>query len=113
MPKFYNNGLRIYSVRETGLGNILTISPAEGNDENLLTKVSFTALDGLTAAIKIRVGNSLDEMVEVKAQEFNGLTYTYENLEGFRYFELTNAHTGGEKNLQIILSAIEIEYFIG
>ena len=112
-PKFYNNGLRIYSVRQTGLGNILTISPAEGNDENLLTKVSFTALDGLTAAIKIRVGNSLDEMVEVKAQEFNGLTYTYENLEGFRYFELTNVHTGGSKNLQIILSAIEIEYFIG
>ena len=105
-PTFYNDGLRVYSVRATGLGNILTIKPSAANVDKVLTKVSFTAISSgyAAAAIKVRVGNSATDLVEVPNQAFVGLDYTYTNPDGFRYFELTNAHMGGDSTYNYVFS---------
>jgi len=111
-PTFYATGLRVYSVRQTGLGNILKIMPSAANVDKVLTKVSFTAISSgyAAAAIKVRVGNSATDLVEVPNQAFVGLDYTYTNPDGFRYFELTNAHMGGDSNLQLRFSQLAFDY---
>lgn len=110
-PTLYTSELRVYSVRATGLGNILSIAPTEANTSKVLTKLTFNATTTQYAQpIKILVGNTSSTMTEVVGQAFSGTVYTYTNNDGFKYFSLTNAYTGGSSNLQIRLSSISFDY---
>ena len=110
-PTLYADGLRVYSVRATGLGNILSFAPTAANTSKVLTKLTFNATKTSYAQpIKIMVGNTSSTMTEVVGQAFSDTVYTYTNNDGFKYFSLTNAHTGGKNNLQIRLSSISFDY---
>lgn len=112
-PALYDTELRVYSVRATGLGNILSFAPTAANTSKVLTKLTFNAKTASYAQpIKIMVGNTSSTMTEVVGQAFSGTVYTYTNSDGFKYFSLTNAFTDtvGKKNLQIILSSIGFDY---
>ncbi|HPW48331.1 MAG TPA: hypothetical protein PLJ97_03225, partial [Candidatus Saccharibacteria bacterium] len=107
----YTNELRVYSVRATGLGNILSFAPTAANTSKVLTKLTFNATETKYAQpIKIMVGNTSSTMTEVVGQAFSGTVYTYTNNDGFKYFSLTNAYEGGSSNLQIRLSSISFDY---
>ncbi len=109
-PAFNNIGInkdgtvRIYSVRQEGVGNKLTVKVAEGNTI-IGVKFNFE-----TPGNKSNGGLLILGETEINLNGADLLVaQTYDELE-ITEFSLTNVHEGGDANGQIWITSIEITY---
>ena len=94
--------IRIYSVRASGEGNILSVSLTD----NSYHITGFTINYGSTVAQAKIVVDGIEKINEVPtANGFHSLS----NLSATA-FSIQNVHTGGSKNLQVYVKTISIDY---
>lgn len=94
--------IRIYSVRASGVGNILSVSLNDNSYHITGFRISYL---GTVAQAKIVV-DGIEKINEVPtANGFHSLS----NLSATA-FSIQNVHTGGSSNLQIHIKTISIDY---
>ncbi|OJV42568.1 MAG: hypothetical protein BGO29_11870 [Bacteroidales bacterium 36-12] len=107
-PAYYTDGtaLRLYSVRASGNGNILTINASNGAviTEIVLTKSGDQDPSSVTYSVD---GGTAAEITRTTTE------YSVSGINASSSVLITNAHTGGDKNLQMRVSAIKVIYTLG
>lgn len=94
--------IRIYSVRASGVGNILSVSLTDNSYHITGFTINYT---GTVAKAKIVV-DGIEKINEVPtANGFHSLS----NLSATA-FSIQNVHTGGSSNLQLHVKTISIDY---
>lgn len=101
-PALRTDGIRMYSLRAVGSGNLLKIQIAEGYK---IKAVSFERDSGTTTDNgTVHVDGTL-----VLERDNIFTTNLFEDLNA-SLFQLDNSHSGGDKNLQIRFLSITITY---
>lgn len=101
-PALRTDGIRMYSLRDVGSGNLLKIQIAEGYK---IKAVSFERDSGTTTDNgTVHVDGTL-----VLERDNIFTTNLFEDLNA-SLFQLDNSHSGGSKNLQIRFLSITITY---
>lgn len=106
LPTFYSAapaGVRIYSDRNTGEGNVISISVASGYE---ITALTFTAA---TAAYTPPVKYTVDGGTAT-AMPLTGTVYNVENLTAGSSLSFQNVLTGGTTNTQLRIPSFTVTY---
>ncbi|GHT17033.1 hypothetical protein FACS189429_0290 [Bacteroidia bacterium] len=98
--------LRLYSVRATGIGNLLTFTAANGMQIKsiVLTKATGEQADQNPSAVTYKVDGGTSANVTITSAEYQITGITGSSVE------IMNAHSGGNSNLQMRLTAATITY---
>lgn len=94
--------IRLYSVRASGNGNTLTVAVAAGYK---ITEIKITFTTTVADAV-LTLGDANNNLA---AADINGQVKTYSDLN-ITSFSIKNVHTGGDTNLQLRITSIEIIY---
>lgn len=104
-PTFYTAspaGVRIYSVRSSGVGNSFIIKPAAGYE---ITELTFTAQTGYTPTVTYSVNGGASQQMTL-----SGTTYTVSGISADTSLKFTNAHMGGGTNIQLRIPSFTVTY---
>lgn len=103
-PTYYTaDGIRMYSVRATGDGNTMTITPANG------AKITSLVINAFSAAYAPAVTYSVDGGTFQPAT-LSGTTYTISGITAASSLTFKNAHTGGTANTQLRIPTFTVTY---
>ena len=97
------DGIRMYSVRATGEGNIMTITPKNG------AKITELVVNTFSAAYAPAVTYSVDGGAFVPAT-WNGTALTITGIQAATSLAIKNAHTGGSSNTQLRIPTFTVKY---
>ena len=97
------DGIRMYSIRATGEGNIMTITPKNG------AKITELVVNAFSAAYTPAVTYSIDGGAFVPAT-WSGTTLTITGIEAATSLAIKNAHTGGSSNTQLRIPTFTVKY---
>lgn len=103
-PTHYTaGGLRLYSVRATGEGNIMTITPKNA------AKITSLVVNASAVAYTPAITYSVDGGAFVPAT-WSGTTLTISGIEAATSLRIKNAHTGGGSNIQLRIPSFTVTY---
>jgi len=112
-PAINSGALRLYSVRATGEGNILTIEPQSTLTTKVISKVVFVfASTTDVTTYQLKWGDSTNNLINSDART-TSKSGSSEIVGSFSALTFKNTHTGGSKNLQIHIASISITYDMG
>ena len=103
-PAFYPaDGIRLYSVRTSGEGNILTITPLNN------VKITAITLNASSTNYTPKLTYSIDGG-SFQSANWSGTTLTISGIEAAKSLAIKNAHTGGNSNVQLRVTSFSVTY---
>ncbi|MDO5616131.1 MAG: T9SS type A sorting domain-containing protein [Cruoricaptor ignavus] len=103
-PTYYTTGaaLRVYSNRNSGDGNEVTLTPVAGTK---ITSLTINALNNYRPTVTYSVdGGSFQQATLAEG------VYTISGLEAATSLTFKNAHQGGSSNTQLRMTSLDITY---